>query len=151
MIAWFSNDHSSDHLTIFIEQERMSQVLLKLVLGINILQKWIMTDFQRTVTSCSLLANSVLLRAGRWSPLPSLCAWMWNSDQLMPDLFFHLLSTLKSKEVECARKSILSKITFGKISNFWQAIKNMSYYHFSFLLILEKHQTQNKKKGQFSA
>lgn len=43
----------------------MSQTHLKLTLGFNMFQKWIMTDFQRTVVARSLLANAVLL-ASRW-------------------------------------------------------------------------------------
>lgn len=163
----------------------MSQAVLKLVLGFNILQKWIMTDFQRTVTSCSLLNNAVLLRPGGSSPLPGLRARMWNSDEIMYDLFFHSLSTLDGKEVGCDREKEGTQC-FGKQwkralaadfptqlcdtplmwiplipltksrkesiyykNNLWKDIKNISYYHFSYHLILQNVKPRPRRKGTF--
>lgn len=68
----------------------MSQRVLKLVLCLNVIQKWIMTDCQGTVAACALLANAVLLWSGGSSPLPGLCTRMWNSDGLMYDCYFSL-------------------------------------------------------------
>lgn len=68
----------------------MSRGVLKLVLGLNVIQKWIMTDFQGTVAACALLANAVLLWPDGSSPLPGLCTRMGNSDGLMHDCYFSL-------------------------------------------------------------
>lgn len=48
----------------------MSQTPLKLTLHFNTFQKWIMTDFRRTVAAHSLLANAVLLVARQVTPWP---------------------------------------------------------------------------------